>query len=168
MFDRIGKKATMKAQTRIAVPEFEIDEKQRRDRDDRRHLQDHREGIERALDQPRLREDDGDEDTAERREQKRDRHGAQGDEKRERERAPILDEGRDDDARRGQDVGRDVVDPHHELPQPDREGESHDRQDDADEARPRDAAAPAAAQRGSGRLGLIVRRGDAGELEAHR
>ena len=58
----MGKKATMRGdqhQRQIDVLEAHPDQDQRRDRHHRRHLQDHGIGIERALEQPALAEQDG-------------------------------------------------------------------------------------------------------------
>jgi hypothetical protein len=95
----------------------QIDQQERRNRHDRRHLQDHGIGIKRIFDQARLIEDDGEPYAAERREQKALERGRERDHERGEEHRPIRDEGGENKQRSRQHVGRQVVKAHDQVPQ---------------------------------------------------
>ena len=95
----------------------QIDQQQRRDRDDRRHLQDHRERKERAFDDAPLREQRARAATpptvaaisaSKVMRQRHQERAGQG--------PPVLDQRRHDQARRRQDDGRDVLDADDRFP----------------------------------------------------
>ena len=112
----------------------QIDQEERRDGDDRRHLEDHGVGIERVFDQPGLIEQDREPNSADCRQQKSLDCRRQRDQKRLEQQRPIVDERAQDQAGAGQDVGRNVFDPHHRLPHRDPDREHNDRQRDAQRA----------------------------------
>ena len=104
------------------------DEQQRRDRDHRRHLQDHRIGIERIFDQPRDVEQHRKPDAAGDREEEPLECRDQGGEQRVGQEAPIRYERPGDQAGAGQHIGRDRVEQHHLVPEPDAERQRQERQ----------------------------------------
>ena len=111
-----------------------IDQDQRRDRDDRRHLQDDGVGVEGELDPARLRHDDGERDAADERDGERREGDLQRDEERGDEDRPIRRHRLGDADRARQDVVRHVVDRHIDLPDDEQEREHRDRHQDAEHA----------------------------------
>jgi len=109
----------------------DIDQDQRRDGDDRRDLQDHREGIKTALDPGREVEQHRQADTAD----DGDEEGGKGDpkrhQKRVKERIPILDQALQDEAGAGQDVMRDIIQADDHVPGDQNETADHGWKDDA-------------------------------------
>ena len=101
------------------------DDDQRRDRHDRRHLQDHRIGEERRLDPFRAGEQHGQDDAQHHRHRERRQRDAHGDPPRFHQRAPVDDQGLQDHDRAGQQVGRNVERPYHGLPQAERQQAEH-------------------------------------------
>ena len=119
--------ADQQRQVDVADP----DDDQRRDRDDRRHLQDHRIGEQRFLQPLRLREDDRERDADRDRGDQRRKRDAQRDPQRFRQRAPVVPQRLRDQDRAGQDVMRDALDAHHRLPGGEHHDADHHRRDDA-------------------------------------
>ena len=93
-----------------------VDQQKRRDRHDRRDLQDHRIGIERIFDETRLVEQHGEADPTDGREQKTLERRRERDEKRGRQQRAIGHERREHEPRGRQHVGRNPADADHELP----------------------------------------------------
>ena len=104
-----------------------VDQDQRRDGDDRRHLQDHGIGEERELDPARLRHQDRKRDAGDKGDRKRQEGGAQRHEERLAEDRPVGDERLADPDRAWQDVVRHVGDRDVDLPDHDEKHEHRDR-----------------------------------------
>ena len=102
---------------------------QRRDRHDRRDLQDDRIGKERELDPARQREQDGEQAADRDRGGQRLERDAHGDQQRGRQRAPVGDQRLRHQDRAGQDVGLDAGGAHDALPQGEHQDAQHDRRD---------------------------------------
>ncbi len=108
-----------------------IDEDQRRDGDDRRHLQDDGIGVERQLDPFRLGHEYGERDAADQRDAERREGDLEGDEQRRQQDRPVGAERLGDPQRARQDVVRDVVDVTIDLPDDDQQDEHGDGNGDA-------------------------------------
>ena len=112
----------------------QINEQERRDCHDRRHLQDDRIGIERIFDEPRLIEQDGKADAADGGEQKTFERRGQRDEKGGQQHRAVGDQRGENEPRARQHVGRNIAGAHHHLPQQHTEREHRDRQQHAQHA----------------------------------
>ena len=101
----------------------QIDQQQRRDGDDRCHLQDHRVRIERVFDQPRLAEQDGKADAADGGEQEALEGGGERHQQRLPQQAAVGDQCAQHQARARQHKRRNGEGAHHQVP-----GHQHQRQ----------------------------------------
>ena len=123
---------------------LEIDEQQRRDGDDRRHLQHDGERQQRALQPFRLRDQQSERDGRDGRDDQRFERDAERDEQRRKQQFAIFDELCEDRGRRGQNIGRNISSPDDRLPGGDHGGEDRKRQRDVAQNIPFAARAHAA------------------------
>ena len=136
-----------------------VDEDQRRDGDDRRHLQDDGVGIERQLDPFRLGHEDGERDAADQRDGERQEGDLQRDQQGRQQDRIVGAEGLGDAQRARQDVVRHMGDVDIDLPDDEQQDEHADRYGDA-----RDALAEALGGRRPRRLVLALVEGRGGEI----